>query len=112
MSNSETLELYNNVGTQEKRAINRLLRVMASGKVDRAELGKVCRSVSRLASDSVDAPKRKSGYIVYYQQEFEAQKKAMPSASLGDIARVIGKQWRELLPSEKDKLNKLAKEAV
>ena len=47
-----------------------------------------------------------------YLREFEAQKTAMPSASLGDIARVIEKQWRELLPSEKDKLNKLAKEAV
>jgi hypothetical protein len=47
MSNSETMELYNKVGTQEKRAVNRLLRAMASGNVEKSELARVRRSVSR-----------------------------------------------------------------
>ena len=41
MNNSDTMELYNKVGTQEKRAVNRLLRAMASGNVEKSELARV-----------------------------------------------------------------------
>ena len=90
MSNNETVDLYNKIGTQEKRAVNRLLRAMTSNKVEKAEL------VAR-ATTSQDTPKRISGYILYYKQNYAAERKNEPSSSLGDIAKVVGKAWKAYL---------------
>ena len=105
------MELYNKVGTQEKRAVNRLLRAMASNKVEKADLSRVCRSVAR-ATTSQDTPKRISGYILYYKQNYAAERKNAPSSSLGDIAKVIGKAWNSLPQEKRDEFNNLAKTTV
>ena len=108
MNNSDTMELYNKVGTQEKRAVNRLLRAMASGNVEKSELARVCRSVSR-ATTSQDGPKRMSGYILYYKQSYAAEREKAPSSSLGDIAKVIGRSWKALPQAKRDEFNNLAR---
>ena len=64
MSESETMVLYNKLFTQEKRAVNRLLRALASGKVEKAELSKVCRLISKAAA-SQEPARKCSGYILY-----------------------------------------------
>jgi hypothetical protein len=110
MSNSETMQLYNKVGTQEKRAVNRLLRAMANGKVEKSELARVCRSVSR-ATTSQDGPKRVSGYILYYKQNYASERKKEPSASLGSIAKVIGRAWKQLPEDKREEFNNLARTA-
>ena len=38
MSKTETMDLYNKLFTQEKIAVNRLLRALASGNLEKAEL--------------------------------------------------------------------------
>ncbi len=111
MNNNETMDLYNKVGTQERRAVNRLLRAMASGKVEKAELDRVWRAVGR-ATPSQDTSKRISGYILYYKQNYAAERKNAPSSSLGDIAKVIGKNWKALPPEKRDEFNTLAKTNV
>ena len=92
MAPNETMQLYNKIGTQERRAVMRLLRAMASDKVNRGELGSICRSVSRLASAarSDDGPtcKRISGYILYYKEHYAAERKKHPAASPGPQAWV------------------------
>jgi hypothetical protein len=108
MNNNETMDLYNKVGTQEKRAVNRLLRAMASGNVEKAELSRVCRSVAR-ATRNLDTPKRMSGYILYYKQNYAAEKVNTPSSSLGDIAKIIGKAWKALPEEKRGEFNDLAK---
>ena len=111
MSNNETVDLYNKIGTQEKRAVNRLLRAMASNKVEKADLSRVCRSVAR-ATTSQDTPKRISAYILYYKHNYAAERKNAPSSSLGDIAKVIGKAWKSLPQEKRDEFNTLAKTTV
>jgi hypothetical protein len=108
MNNNETMDLYNKVGTQERRAVNRLLRAMASGKVDKNELARVCRAVGR-ATPSQDTPKRMSGYILYYKQNYAAEKVNTPSSGLGDIAKIIGTAWKALPQEKRDEFNDLAK---
>ena len=106
MSVSETMVLYNKLFTQEKRAVNRLLRALASGKVEKAELSKVCRLISKAAASQ--APARKgSGYILYYKQHYEAERKKAPDASLGEI----GRQWKALPLAKREQFKVAAKEA-
>ena len=61
MSDSKTFELYNKIGTQEKRAINRLLRTLADGNVKQPELSSICRSIRRNTATHDDTkPKKKT----------------------------------------------------
>ena len=110
MGESETMVLYNKLFTQEKRAVNRLLRALASGKVEKAELSKVCRLISKAAASQ--APARKgSGYILYYKQHYEAERKKAPDASLGEIAKIIGRQWKALPLAKREQFKVAASEA-
>jgi hypothetical protein len=107
----ETLELYSKIGTQERRAVNRLLRAMASNNMTQTELSSICRSVSRLsaAARDNDEPKRKSGYIVYYSEQYPSERAKQPTASLGEIAKEIAKRWKALPQEKRDELNKKAR---
>ena len=108
MSMTETMELYKKVGTQEKRTINRLLRAMASGRVEKTDLARVFRSVSRACAANRDGPRRISGYILYYQENYAVEKSKSPSSSLGEIAKVIGRSWKRLSEEERTEFNKRA----
>jgi NAD-dependent DNA ligase len=110
--NETYMQLYNNIGTRERRAVNRLLRAMSSSKVDQAELASICRSVSRLASTStahLDEPKRISGYILYYKERYAEARGKSPAASLGDLAKAIAAQWKQLPASEREAFNTRAR---
>ena len=63
MSESETMVLYNKLFTQEKRAVNRLLRALARGKVEKAELSKVCHLISKARARS---QREKAPVISYF----------------------------------------------
>ena len=107
-TNNETMELYSNIGTQERRAVNRLLRVLASKNMSQTQLSSICRSVSRLSRDD-NEPKRKSGYIVFYSLHYPDERKKQPTASLGQIAKTIAKKWRSLPQAKRDEFNKEAR---
>jgi hypothetical protein len=97
MSQHKAMDLYAQIGTQEKRAVNRLLKALASGHVTKAKLQSICRSISRNTIASQDeAPKRLSPYILYYKERYPDLRATMPEASLGDIAKVVGKEWKAL----------------
>jgi hypothetical protein len=102
-SDKKTLELYNKLGTQEKRAINRLMRGLSDGNIERPELGRICRGISRACKSSTEEPKKMNGYIVYYKERYPAVKKKMPGAELGDIAKAVGAEWKKLGADERVK---------
>jgi hypothetical protein len=113
MSHHKTMELYNQIGTQEKRAVNRLLKAFASGNVERQELQSICRSISRNTSASQDAgPKRVSPYILYYKERYADLRENMPAASLGEIAKVVGKEWKALGQAKQAEYHKQARNAA
>ena len=90
--------------------MNRLLRALASGKVEKAELSKVCRLISKAAA-SQEPARKGSGYILYYKQHYEAERKKAPDASLGEITKIIGKQWKALLFAKREQFKLAASEA-
>ena len=89
----QIIELHEQLGTQEKRAVNRLVRALASG-VQKAELRSICRSISRNTT-SKPIPS-KSAYILYYKARYPVLRAKFPEASLGTIAKVVGLEWQEL----------------
>ena len=110
MTESATMVLYNKLLTQEKKAVNRLLRALASGKVEKAELSKVCRLISKAAA-SQEPARKGSGYILYYKHHYEVERKKAPDASLGDIAKIIGRQWKALPLATREQFKVAASEA-
>jgi hypothetical protein len=50
-----------------------------------------------------------SGYILYYKQNYAAERKKAPSASLGDSAKVIGRAWKQLPEEKREEFNNLAR---
>ena len=113
MSDSKTFELYNKIGTQEKRAINRLLRALADGNVKQPELSSICRSIRRNTATHDDTkPKKKNGYILFYQEQYPQYKNAVRSSEtgLGDVAKIISVKWKDLGIKGQADYNKRAKE--
>ena len=110
MSNrSTTMEMYDSLGTNEKRAVNRLLRGLSAGNVGRSELNKMCRGISRVCTrNDGDKPKKVNGYIVFYKEQYPKYRAKMPDAELGHIARAVGEEWRKLTADQKEKYNKQA----
>ena len=49
-----------------------------------------------------------NGYIVFYRDQYPHYRGKMPDAELGEIARVIGAQWKKLTTDQKAKYNKQA----
>ena len=110
MSNrSTTMEMYDSLGTNEKRAVNRLLRGLSAGNVGRSELNKMCRGISRACTrNDADKPKRVNGYIVFYREQYPKYRAKMPDAELGHIARAIGAEWKKLTKDQQATFNKQA----
>ena len=96
------------LGTQEKRLVNRLSRALATGKVTRREMKKIGRAIS-LNTNEVQQKKRTSGYIEYYAARYQAVRDEMPKATLGDMAKVVARDWKSLSEPEKDKWKEKAK---
>ena len=105
--NKQTQELYTTLGTQEKRVVNRLINVLASQKLVDGDLKSINRYIGRYRT-SDEKRRRKSGYILYYQEVYPSLRKQHPSKSLGQLAQVVGKQWREKSKNERAIHNKKA----
>ena len=105
MSNrATTIEMYDSLGTNEKRAVNRLLRGLSGGKVGRSELNKMCRGISRAcALNDAEKPKKVNGYIIYYKEQYPKYRAKMPDAELGHIARAVGTAWKKLTADQQAK---------
>jgi hypothetical protein len=110
-ANDKTWELYNKLGTQEKRAVNRLMRGLSEGGIGKPDLGRICRGISRACQGKDEGHKKINGYILYYKERYPIVKAKMPAAGLGEIARSVGAEWKNLSKDEKAKFNKRAREA-
>ena len=113
MSDSKTFELYSKIGTQEKRAINRLLRALADGNVKQPELSSICRSIRRNTATHDDTkPKKKNGYILFYQEQYPQYKNAVRGSEKGlwEVAKIISAKWKDLGIKGQAEYNKRAKE--
>ena len=112
MSNrANTIQMYDSLGTNEKRAVNRLLRGLSAGNVGRSELNRICRGMSRACTQSdADKPKKVNGYIVYYKSQYPKYRAKMPDAELGHIARAVGTAWKKLTADQQAKYINQAKQ--
>ena len=82
-------KLFVNLSAQEKRAVNKLIRTLAGGKVEQGDFASICRSINP------------SAYILFHSDRFPLHKAAHPDAKLGDLAKLIGRDWKALDPAKK-----------
>jgi hypothetical protein len=108
---NKTLDMFNQLGTQEKRSVNRLLRGLTEGNLEKAEMGKICRSISR-ACQSDEKPKKINGYILYYKERYPAVQAELRGEKLGVVAKAVGVEWKKLNADEQAKFNKRAREGT
>jgi hypothetical protein len=103
---SKITELYDKLQTREKRVVLRLMRALSSeaDKFDDGELTKICRIINRQSRRK----KGKTGYILYYTQNYQKIKEKNPDLTLGQIAKKIGQKWSKLSDDEQSNFNKKA----
>ena len=104
---SKITELYDKLQTREKRVVLRLMRALSSeaaDKFDDDELTKICRIINRQSRRK----KGKTGYILYYTQNYQKIKEKNPDLTLGQIAKKIGQKWSKLSDDEQSNFNKKA----
>jgi Glu-tRNA(Gln) amidotransferase subunit E-like FAD-binding protein len=101
MAKSEFQEAYDTLGTQEKRTVMKLVRALGKNTVSKEDMKSICRKIHSYTRDP-NEPKQKSAYITYYSAVYPELKKKHPKKTIGEIASVAGKQWRELDASTKD----------
>jgi hypothetical protein len=104
LPNKDSMEidkLYVNLSKQHKRAVNKLIRTLAGGKVESADFASICRSINRNTLKGVRLKKSPSAYIFFSQERFPVHKATDPEAPLGEIAKRIGQEWNKLPPSKK-----------
>jgi hypothetical protein len=103
---SKITELYDKLQTREKRVVLRLMRALSSetDKFDGDELTKICRIINRQSRRK----KGKTGYILYYTQNYQKIKEKNPDLTLGQIAKKIGQKWSKLSDDEQSNFNKKA----
>jgi Glu-tRNA(Gln) amidotransferase subunit E-like FAD-binding protein len=108
MAKSEFQEAYDTLGTQEKRTVMKLVRALGKNTVSKDDMKSICRKVHSYTKDE-HAPKRKSAYIVFYSDVYPELKKKHPKKTIGEIASVAGKQWKELDTSTREAYKKKAR---
>ena len=102
------MEQYKNLDTYEKRIVGKLCRVLSTGKLTDKQMTSINRCISRHAPS--DGKKRVSGYIAFYTLRYPVLKKKHPNASLGDIAKLVGKEWGSKTEKEKEVYKQKAKD--
>jgi hypothetical protein len=100
---------YTALGTQETRVANRLINILASQKLVDGDLKSINRYIGRYRT-SDEKKRRKSGYILYYQEVYPSLRKKHPDKTLGEIAKLVGKQWKAKSDAERAVHNKKAAE--
>ena len=81
---------------------------MVSGNIDKSKLNRVCRSLSKLAAKD-EPPRQISGYILYYKQNYDIERKKAPTSGLDKIAKIIATQWKALPQTTRDELNRVVR---
>jgi hypothetical protein len=94
-------KLFVNLTTQEKRAVNKLIRTLAGGKVKQTDFAAICRSINRNTLKGSRIKKPPSAYILFHSDRFPVFKAAHPDAKLGDLAKMVGADWNALPPAQK-----------
>ena len=105
---SEVAELYGKLDTRQKRLVMRFLRAL-SQNFDGKEMTKICRIVNRQKPNN---SRKKSGYILFYTEQYQKIKNSNPDLTLGQIAKEVGKHWGLLPTDSKNKYNKQAANGV
>ena len=88
------------VSVRKRRVVNRLINVLASQQLIDGDLKSINRYIGRYRS-SDDKKRKKSGYILFYQEMYPALRKQHPNKTLGYIAKLVGKQWKAKSEAEK-----------
>ena len=104
--NKQIQQSYTGLGTQETRVVNRMISTLATQNLNADELKSLTRYVGRYRTS--DKKRKKSGYILFYQEMYPALRKQHPGNTLGQIAKLVGKQWKDKSKSEQDIYNKKA----
>ncbi len=107
---SKVADLYAKLDTRQKRIAMRLLRALSEGGQSDGELTKICRVINKGTHSSTG--RKKSGYILFYTEQYQKIKNKNPELTLGQIAKEVGKKWGQLAPDEKAKYNKRAATAA
>ena len=94
-------KLFVNLSAQEKRAVNKLIRTLAGGKVEHGDFASICRSINRNTLKGIRTKRPPSAYILFHQDRYPVHRAAHPDAKLGDLAKMIGKDWKGLDPAKK-----------
>ena len=97
-------ELYDKLDTQHKRVVMRLLRALANGPFDEGEISRICRIINRQSGKE----RKKTGYILFYTEEYPKVRAKNKDLALGKIAQTIAKKWNKLASTEKQKYNEQA----
>ena len=108
---SKVADLYTKLDTRQKRIAMRLLRALAEGGQSDGELTKICRAINK-GTRSSSTGRKKSGYILFYTEQYQKIASKNPELTLGKIAKEVGKKWQELALEEKAKYNKKAATAA
>jgi hypothetical protein len=77
------------------------VRALGKNTVTKEDMKSICRKIHSYTRDP-NVPKQKSAYITYYSAVYPELKKKHPKKTIGEIASVDGKQWREIDASTKD----------
>ena len=105
---SEVAQLYGKLDTRQKRLVMRFLRAL-SENFDGKEMTKICRIVNRQKPNN---RRKKSGYILFYTEQYQKIKNSNPDLTLGQIAKEVGKHWGKLPTDSKNKYNKQAADGI
>lgn len=94
-------KVFVKLSKQEKRAVNKLIRTLAGGKVKQGDFASICRSINRNTLKGARAKKPPSAFILFHSDRYPVHRAAHPNAKLGDLAKMIGRDWKTLAPAEK-----------
>jgi hypothetical protein len=94
-------KLFAKLSTQQKRAVNKLIRTLAGGKVKQSDFASICRSINRNTLKGIRVKRPPSAYIMFHSDRFPVHREAHPNAKLGDLAKMIGHDWKSLAPAKK-----------
>ena len=94
MTKSEIVNLYDRLGTQEKRTVGKLVRALS----EKEDMSAICRAVHR---KSPAVRRQPSSYILFYKANYARIRQEHPGSSLGGIAKLVAEEWKSLSTERK-----------
>ena len=103
------LVVYKTLSGPDKRLVNKLIVSIHKEQLPQDDRRTINRSINRARNVQKDNGKKyTNGYLIFYKERFPKLK--LQDMPICDIAKHVGKEWRELDAIEKEKYNLLAKE--